>query len=89
MQLARVTDLAGNPMSTAYTWSFVMQDFGVKDASVQISGLKLNLPFNNDFNMPSNTFIKEVTSAISERLQVWLIIFVRKIFAPMLLTGEF
>jgi hypothetical protein len=70
MQLARVTDLAGNPMSTAYTWSFVMQDFGVKDASVQISGLKINLPFNVNFTMPNNTLITNVTSAISELLLV-------------------
>ncbi len=70
MQLARVTDLAGNPMLTTYTWSFVMQDFGVKDASVQISGLKLNLPFNVNFTMPNNTLITNVTSAISELLLV-------------------
>ena len=57
-------------MSTAYTWSFVMQDFGVKDASVQISGLKLNLPFNVNFTMPNNTLITNVTSAISELLLV-------------------
>ncbi len=86
MQLARVTDLAGNPMSIAYAWSFVMQDFGVKDASVQISGLKLNLPFNVNFTMPNNTLITNVTSAISELLLVWRFIFVRN-FSPHVNNG--
>ncbi len=47
-----------------------MQDFGVKNASVQISGLKLALPFNINFTMPMNPFVSNVTDAISNILGI-------------------
>ncbi len=69
MTISRVQDLAGNALVGALSWSFVMQDFGVTEASVQISGLKLNLPFNINFTMP-NTLITNVTNIIAEVLGV-------------------
>ena len=70
MTVSRVQDLAGNFMVGSISWSFVMQDFGVTEASVQISGLKLNLPFNVNFTMPNNTLITNVTNLIAEVLGV-------------------
>ncbi len=70
MTVSRVQDLAGNALVGALSWSFVMQDFGVTEASVQISGLKLNLPFNINFTMPNNTLITNVTNTIAEVLGV-------------------
>ena len=70
MTISRVQDLAGNALVGALSWSFVMQDFGVTEASVQISGLKLNLPFNINFTMPNNTLITNVTNTIAEVLGV-------------------
>ncbi len=70
MTVSRVQDLAGNFMAGSISWSFVMQDFGVTEASVQISGLKLNIPFNINFTMPNNTLITNVTNTIAEVLAV-------------------
>jgi hypothetical protein len=70
MTVSRVQDLAGNALVGSLSWSFVMQDFGVTEASVQISGLKLNLPFNINFTMPNNTLITNVTNTIAEVLAV-------------------
>ena len=41
-----VRDLAGNVIKKPLTWSFVMQDFGAKQATVTISGLKLDIPYS-------------------------------------------
>ncbi len=70
MTVSRVQDLAGNFMVGSISWSFVMQDFGVTEATVQISGLELNIPFNVDFTMPNNTLITNVTNTIAEVLSV-------------------
>ena len=70
MSVSRVQDLAGNTLVGSLIWSFVMQDFGITEASVQISGLKLNLPFNVNFTMPNNTLITNVTNLIAEVLGV-------------------
>ncbi len=43
--LSGVRDLAGNTIKQPLTWSFVMQDFGAEQATVRISGFKLNIPF--------------------------------------------
>jgi hypothetical protein len=45
MTLDGVRDLAGNVMKKPLKWSFVMQDFGAKEATVTISGMKLNIPY--------------------------------------------
>jgi hypothetical protein len=44
--LGGVRDLAGNVMKKPLKWSFVMQDYGAKEATVTISGLALNIPYS-------------------------------------------
>jgi hypothetical protein len=44
--LSYVQDVAGNVMEKPLKWSFVMQDFGAKEATVTISGVQLNIPFS-------------------------------------------
>ena len=70
MTVARVSDVAGNFITSAYTWSFMMQDFGIKTASVQVSGLKLNVPFNINFTMASSPFVANFSGAVSAILNL-------------------
>jgi hypothetical protein len=46
LTLDGVRDLAGNFMKKPLKWSFVMQDYGAKEATVTISGLALNIPYS-------------------------------------------
>jgi hypothetical protein len=48
--LSGVRDLAGNVQKKSLMWSFVMQDFGAKQATVTVSGMKLQIPYTQGTN---------------------------------------
>jgi hypothetical protein len=60
LTLSGVRDLAGNVIKKPLMWSFVMQDFGAKQATVRISGFKLNIPFTS------------INASVTESLQISL-----------------
>ena len=72
MSLSGVKDLAGNVIPGTLSWSFVMQDFGVRDASVSVSGLKVNIPFSSIVNssLVNSNITANITSTLSKLLGV-------------------
>jgi hypothetical protein len=64
-----VQDTAGNVNPAVINWHFVLKDFGANQASVQINGLKLDVPFGGDLANGSQ-FMNNITAAIVLFLQV-------------------
>ena len=67
MTLDGVRDLAGNVIKKPLTWSFVMQDFGAKQATVTISGLKLAIPYSESSDPE---VVKNLRQALASTLGV-------------------
>ena len=70
MSLSGVTDVAGNPIAAALTWSFVLQNYISGAATIQITGLKLLKTFSTAFTDPNNILTANLTRALATYLNV-------------------
>ena len=70
MTLGGVTDLAGNVIIAPVTWSFVMKDFSAMQSSVQLTGIKLAVPFSYNLTLPNNTLAANLTTTVANFLQI-------------------
>ena len=70
MTLSGVTDVAGNLIAAPITWSFVMKDFSAMQSSVQLTGIKLAVPFSYNLTLPNNALAANLTATVANFLQI-------------------
>ena len=63
-----VTDLAGNPITAPYKWSFVLQDFDAGNSSVKVSGINMGIPYGQFSNGTNTTFLDRVKITLANLL---------------------
>jgi len=70
VSISGVTDRAGNAFQGELSWSFILDDFTLSNSTVQISGLKLSIPFNANLTNPNSTAATTLVMSLATFLKV-------------------